>query len=102
MTRPGLPASFLALLIGLAGLGAQADDRFITVASTTSTEASGLFRHLLPRFTEASGIEVRVVAVGAGQAIKIAGNCDADLLFVHHRPSEERFVAEGKGVSATT
>ena len=102
MTRTGLRAVLIALMTSLAGGlagGAAAGERFITVASTTSTEASGLFRHLLPQFTEASGIEVRVVAVGTGQAIKIAGNCDADLLFVHHRPSEERFVAEGKGLA---
>ena len=97
MTRTGLRALLIALTLGLAA-GAGAEERFITVASTTSTEASGLFRHLLPQFTEASGIQVRVVAVGTGQAIKIAGNCDADILFVHHQPSEERFVAEGKGV----
>ncbi len=70
----------------------------ITVASTTSTENSGLFEYLLPEFTKDSGIEVRVVAVGTGQAIRIAKNGDADVLFVHHRPSEEAFVAEGYGV----
>ncbi len=79
--------------------GLQAAERYITVASTTSTEASGLFRHLLPGFTDQTGIEVRVVAVGTGQAIKLARSCDADVLFVHHRPSEEIFVAEGFGVS---
>jgi tungstate transport system substrate-binding protein len=78
--------------------GPTAAERYITVASTTSTEASGLFRHLLPGFTEASGIEVRVVAVGTGQALKLARSCDADVLFVHHKPSEEKFVAEGFGV----
>ncbi len=79
--------------------GGQAAERYITVASTTSTEASGLFRHLLPEFTKQSGIEVRVVAVGTGQALKLARSCDADVLFVHHKPSEERFVAEGFGVA---
>jgi len=79
--------------------GAMAAERYITVASTTSTEASGLFGHLLPGFTEASGIEVRVVAVGTGQALKLARSCDADVLFVHHKPSEEIFVAEGFGVA---
>jgi tungstate transport system substrate-binding protein len=69
------------------------------VASTTSTEASGLFKHLLPGFTEQSGIEVRVVAVGTGQAIRLARSCDADVLFVHHKPSEQKFVAEGFGVA---
>lgn len=77
----------------------QAAERYITVASTTSTEASGLFEHLLPGFTEQTGIEVRVVAVGTGQALKLARSCDADVLFVHHKPSEEIFVAEAFGVA---
>ena len=76
----------------------MAEDRYITVASTTSTENSGLFEHLLPQFTEATGIDVRVVAVGTGQAIGLARRGDADVLLVHHRPSEEAFVAEGAGV----
>lgn len=80
-------------------LTAAAADRFITVASTTSTENSGLFRHLLPLFQQDTGIEVRVVAVGTGQAIALAQRGDADVLFVHHKPSEEKFVAEGFGVA---
>ncbi|HEY5597771.1 MAG TPA: substrate-binding domain-containing protein [Kiloniellales bacterium] len=76
----------------------HAAERYITVASTTSTENSGLFTHLLPIFQDKTGIEVRVVAVGTGQAIKLAQNGDADVLFVHHKPSEEKFVAEGYGV----
>ena len=75
-----------------------AQDKFITVASTTSTENSGLFGYLLPKFQEKTGIEVRVVAVGTGQAIKLAENGDADVLFVHDKPSEEKFVADGFGV----
>ncbi|MBF0249596.1 MAG: extracellular solute-binding protein [Alphaproteobacteria bacterium] len=71
---------------------------FITVTSTTSTQNSGLFEDILPKFTAKTGIEVRVVAVGTGQAIKIAQRGDADVLFVHHRPSEDAFVAEGNGV----
>jgi len=71
---------------------------FITVASTTSTQNSGLFEAILPQFTAKTGIEVRVVAVGTGQAIKVAQSGDADVLFVHHRPSEDAFVAEGYGV----
>jgi len=70
---------------------------FITLASTTSTQNSGLFRHLLPRFTKASGIEVRVVAVGTGAAIRNARNGDADVLLVHHKASEQKFVADGFG-----
>lgn len=77
---------------------AWAED-FIIVQSTTSTQNSGLYDHLLPQFREASGIEVRVVAVGTGQAIKNARNCDGDVLLVHAKPAEEEFVAEGYGVS---
>ena len=76
----------------------NAADSFITVASTTSTEASGLFDYLLPKFTDETGIEVRVVAVGTGQAIQLAENGDADVLFVHHTPSEQKFVDAGYGV----
>jgi tungstate transport system substrate-binding protein len=79
-------------------LSAVAADRFITVASTTSTENSGLFGHLLPRFQRDTGIAVRVVAVGTGQAIKLAERGDADVLLVHHEPSEDTFVATGFGV----
>ena len=90
----------LALLLGLclAALPAAAQDRFITVASTTSTEQSGLFGHLLPIFRSATGIEVRVVAVGTGQALAIGERGDADALLVHDRPGEERFVAQGYGL----
>jgi tungstate transport system substrate-binding protein len=84
----------LALLAG----PAMAEDRFITVQSTTSTEQSGLFGHILPLFTKKSGIEVRVVAVGTGQAIKNAMNGDGDVLLVHAKADEEKFVAEGWGV----
>lgn len=72
--------------------------RFIIVQSTTSTENSGLFKHLLPIFTQKTGIEVRVVAVGTGQAIKNAANGDGDVLLVHDRSAEEKFVADGHGV----
>ncbi len=85
----------LSLLLGAA---ADAGDRYITVASTTSTRNSGLYDYILPLFTKATGIEVRVVAVGTGQAIKLARNGDADVLFVHHRKSEEKFVADGFGI----
>src|SRR5210317_1217456 len=70
----------------------------ITVASTTSTQNSGLFSWLLPQFTEETGIDVQVVAVGTGQAIRIATNGDADLLLVHHEASERKFVADGLGL----
>src|SRR5262249_33271915 len=72
--------------------------KFIIVQSTTSTENSGLFKHILPMFTRKTGIEVRVVAVATGHAIKNASKGDGDVLFVHDKPSEEKFVAEGGGV----
>ena len=75
----------------------QAEDRHITVASTTSIEQSGLFGHIIPQFREATGINVRVVAVGTGQAFAIARAGDADILFVHDTAGEEEFVAEGYG-----
>lgn len=80
---------------------AVAADSFITVQSTTSTQNSGLYDYLLPKFQADSGIEVRVVAVGTGQAIKNAMNCDGDVLLVHAKASEEKFVNEGYGVSRT-
>jgi len=76
----------------------HAQDRYITVASTTSTEQSGLFGHLLPAFEKASGIKVRVVALGTGQALDMARRGDADVVFVHDKTAEEKFVAEGYGV----
>jgi tungstate transport system substrate-binding protein len=77
---------------------AVAQQRFITMASTTSTEQSGLFPHLLPAFKKTSGIDVRVVAVGTGQALDIGRRGDADLLFVHDQAAEDKFVAEGFGL----
>ena len=85
-----------ALTLALAAPAARAGD-FITVASTTSTQNAGLFDRLLPLFEAETGIEVRVVAVGTGQALRLARNGDADLLLVHDKPSEEAFVAEGYG-----
>ncbi len=77
---------------------AHAQQRYITVASTTSTEQSGLFKHLLPQFEKKTGIQVRVVALGTGQALDMGRRGDADVVFVHARPLEERFLAEGFGV----
>ena len=76
----------------------RAEDKFIIVQSTTSTQNSGLFEHILPAFTEKTGIRVRVVAVGTGQALKNAKNGDGDVVLVHSRPDEDKFVAEGWGV----
>ena len=102
----GLQVKRIAILIGsmvtilaLAAGVAASEERFITLASTTSTENSGLLDHVLPMFTARTGIGVRVVAVGTGQAIRLAKNGDADILLVHHRASEERFVAQGFGVA---
>ena len=75
-----------------------AEDRFIVVQSTTSTRNSGLYDHILPVFSEKTGIEVRVVAVGTGQAIRNAANGDGDVLLVHARSAEDKFVADGHGV----
>ncbi|MDT4829480.1 Tungstate-binding protein TupA [compost metagenome] len=91
--------TLLALAGALLAPMAQAQDKFIVLASTTSTEQSGLFKHLLPQFTKASGTEVRVVAVGTGQALDMARRGDADALFVHDQPAEEKFVAEGFGLA---
>ena len=91
----------MALALGALAIAAVAtgESRSITIASTTSTQNSGLFDWLLPQFTEQTGIEVKVVAVGTGQAIRIATNGDADLLLVHHEPSERKFVADGLGLA---
>ena len=101
MKTPISRGAFLAAVTALAltaALPAHAADRFITVASTTSTENSGLFKAILRLFTRATGIEVRVVAQGTGQALRTARNGDADVVFVHARAAEEKFVADGYGV----
>ena len=86
----------LALFVACVVCGAQAQDRFITVASTTSTEQSGLF--ILPIFEKKTGIRVRVVALGTGQALEVGRPGDADVVFVHAKAAEEKFMAEGQGV----
>ncbi len=89
----------LALLIGaLTAPGAHAQDRSIILQSTTSTANSGLYDHILPLFRSKTGITVNVVAVGTGQAIKNAQNGDGDVLLVHAKTAEEKFVADGYGV----
>jgi len=90
----GLTRLLLSALLCLS-LTAQAQQKFITVASTTSTEQSGLFKHLLPAFEKKAGIQVRVVALGTGQAIDMGRRGDADVAFVHDREAEEKAVAEG-------
>ena len=96
MLRRALLTAFGAAALCLTG--ARAEDRFITLASTTSTEQSGLFDHILPIFQKESGITVRVVAVGTGQALAIGARGDAEVLLVHDRSGEDRFVAEGNGI----
>jgi tungstate transport system substrate-binding protein len=78
---------------------AKAQERSIVVASTTSTEDSGLFKYLLPIFKQKTGIDVRVVALGTGQALDVGRRGDADVVFVHAKPLEEKFVADGEGVA---
>lgn len=84
------------LFVGLSHSNAQ--DKYIVVASTTSTEQSGLFGHLLPAFERDTGIKVRIVAVGTGQALDIGRRGDADVVFVHDRAAEDKFIAESEGV----
>jgi len=86
------------LMLALACAPSALAQRFITVASTTSTEQSGLFKHLLPVFERKTGIEVRVVALGTGQALDLARRGDADVVFVHAKSAEEEFLREGHGV----
>ena len=89
---------FCSLCLWLAAAGAFAQERSITLASTTSTEQSGLFAYILPLFQSQTGIAVKVVAVGTGQALAIGARGDADALLVHDRSGEETFIAEGHGI----
>lgn len=85
--------TFAAIVLSVSSLASQAQS--VVVASTTSTEQSGLFGHILPQFKQATGIDVKVVALGTGQAIDMARRGDADVLFVHDKAAEEKFVADG-------
>jgi tungstate transport system substrate-binding protein len=95
-----LAALLLAFLCALPSAlpAAVAQERFITLASTTSTEESGLFGYLIPIFHARSGIDVRVVAVGTGQALAIGARGDADALLVHDRAGEDKFIADANGI----
>jgi len=97
LNRNGLLSVVFAALMLAAAPFALAQ-KFITVASTTSTEQSGLFKHLLPAYEKKTGVQVRVVALGTGQALDMARRGDADVVFVHARSAEEKFIAEGYGV----
>ena len=88
----------VALTLALGAHAVQAQTPSIVMASTTSTEQSGLFSHLLPAFKQASGIDIKVVALGTGQALDMGRRGDADVLFVHDQAAEEKFVADGYGV----
>ena len=92
-----LSGALIAAFI-IAGVSAQADEKSIVVASTTSTQDSGLFGYILPLFQERTGIKVHVIAQGTGQALDTGKRCDADVVFVHAKSQEEKFVAEGFGV----
>jgi len=92
-----LRRTLLAAAIATLALPALGQERSITIASTTSTEQSGLFSHILPIFTRETGIAVRIVALGTGQALDVGRRGDADVVFVHDRAAEEKFVAEGFG-----
>ena len=96
LRRTFLHAALALLALAVSPLATA--QKFITLASTTSTEQSGLFRYLLPIFEKKTGIQVRVVALGTGQALDLARHGDADVAFVHARSAEEKFVAEGHGV----
>ncbi|TCU68384.1 tungstate transport system substrate-binding protein [Bradyrhizobium sp. R2.2-H] len=95
-----LSRRYLIAIAACAVLGgpAVAQEKSIVVASTTSTQDSGLFGHILPLFKDKTGIAVKVVAQGTGQALDTGRRGDADVVFVHARPAEEKFVAEGSGV----
>jgi tungstate transport system substrate-binding protein len=103
--EPSLPdltrwiiGAIAAAAVGMAVVQLASAQEVITMASTTSTEQSGLFKHLLPEIRKATQVEVRVVAVGTGQALDLARRGDADIVFVHDQAAEEKFVAEGFGV----
>jgi tungstate transport system substrate-binding protein len=98
MPRVSLTFVFAAAFAALLGSHAVSADKSIVVASTTSTQDSGLFGYLLPIFKQSTGIDVRVVAQGSGQALDTARRGDADVVFVHAKAAEEKFVAEGLGV----
>jgi tungstate transport system substrate-binding protein len=98
MPSPAMLARFALAAALVAGAPLAIANDFITVASTTSTEQSGLFKHLLPAFTQATNVDVHVVAVGTGQALDMGRRCDADVEFVHDKAAEEKFLHEGWGV----
>ena len=95
----GMLLAVIGAGLGMASTALAASGGSIIVQSTTSTQNAGFYRHVVPPFTAETGIEVRVVAVGTGQALKNASRCDGDLLIVHSRAAEDAFIAAGKGVA---
>lgn len=98
MNRYALSAFALTMFAAVFATAAPAQDKSIVVASTTSTQDSGLFGHILPLFKAKTGIDVKVIAQGTGQALDTARRGDADVVFVHAKSQEEKFVADGEGV----
>ena len=96
--RRALVGAFIGAVVAASGIAASAQERSIVMASTTSTEQSGLFAHLLPAFKAARNVDIKVVALGTGQALDLGRRGDADVLFVHDQVAEEKFVAEGFGL----
>ncbi|MFM9916193.1 MAG: substrate-binding domain-containing protein [Rhizobacter sp.] len=96
--RRALLGGFVSAVVAVSAITARAQERSIVMASTTSTEQSGLFAHLLPAFKAARNIDIKVVALGTGQALDLGRRGDADVLFVHDQVAEEKFVAEGFGI----
>lgn len=94
-----MAALAVSIVMASGSTSALAADTSIIVQSTTSTQNSGLFDHILPMFEKKTGIKANVVAVGSGQAIKNAQNCDGDVLFVHAKAAEQKFIEEGYGVT---
>ena len=98
LARKHLAGFATAAALALLSQATQAQAASIVVASTTSTEQSGLFGHILPQFRRATGIEVKVVALGTGQALDVGRRGDADVVFVHDAAAEQKFVDEGHGI----
>ena len=98
LARKHIAGLATATLLTVLPLAAKAQAPSIVVASTTSTEQSGLFGHILPQFRQATGIDVKVVALGTGQALDVGRRGDADVVFVHDETAEQKFVNEGHGI----
>jgi tungstate transport system substrate-binding protein len=98
MKRLYLAAICLALVAGLSPAGSLAEEKVLTMATTTSTDNTGLLDYLAPKYKEATGVELRWTATGTGKALKLGENCDVDILMVHAPDAEKKFVAEGFGV----